>query len=162
MKKFIVACMFVGSVPILGDAHAVDGVTLFRENEEVYFSCETDGKKIISLCAAGNISPQNGYVKYRFGRLGRVEFVYPDFSDSPEGRFLISDIAEGNANFTHVKFRVDGCDYVIYDGFPGGLYVRKNGKEVANFVCNPASTYRLNTRAFRGIGTVNPVDSIDN
>jgi len=128
----------------------------------VYFSCKTEGGKTISLCAAGNTSPKSGYVQYRFGSSEEIEFKYPNLADAPFEKFSISDIAEGNVNFTHVKFKSSGYDYVIYDGFPSGIYIRKDGESIANFVCDPESTYRLNARALRGINTVSSVDGIDN
>lgn len=136
--------------------------TLCRPTEEVYFSCATRSERIISLCASGNISPNNGHVQYRFGGLGDIELQYPRVADVPFNRFFISDIHASGVSFTHVRFKSNGYDYVIYDGFPSGVYVLKDGRNVANHVCSSgAATYRLSPRAFRGITTVPPDDEID-
>ncbi|MFC0577638.1 hypothetical protein [Paraburkholderia solisilvae] len=134
--------------------------TLCQSHEEIYFSCASENK-IISLCASGNVSPENGYVQYRFGTPDRIELQFPDAPYSPSNRFLISDIVGGNLNFTHIKFKIDGYDYVIYQGFPSGLYVKKGGGFVKNLVCEPGVYQQLNRRVYRGIKTVPPVDDID-
>lgn len=134
--------------------------TLCRAHEEVYFSCPV-GQKIISLCASGNVSPKNGYIKYRFGAPDRLEFEYPAGSISPDGVFSISDIYGGNLNFVHVKFKSGDYDYVVYQGFPSGVYVRKRGGLISNFICDEGSYRQLSQRVFRGIRTVPPVAGVD-
>lgn len=37
----------------------------------------------------------------------------------------MSDISIGSLNFVQVKFRVGTYDYVIYQGSPSGVYVKK-------------------------------------
>lgn len=49
---------FAGSV-LFGVSAEAEERTLCQPHEEVYFSCETEGK-VISVCASGNISPDNG------------------------------------------------------------------------------------------------------
>lgn len=145
---------------IRASAHA-DETTLCQSFEEVYFSCPIGGK-IISLCASGNISPNNGYVQYRFGTPDYIELQFPSNSYSPKNRFLISDISDGNLSFTHIKFKSGEYNYVIYQGSPSGLYIKKNGKLVSNLVCEQGVYQQLSPRAYRGIRTVAPVDGIDN
>jgi hypothetical protein len=127
----------------------------------VYFSCPIY-KKIISLCASGNISPNNGYVQYRFGTADHIELEFPGKPYPPRNRFSISDISEGNLNFTHIKFNSGNYNYVVYQGFPSGVYVKKSGKLVSNLFCEKGIYQRISPRAFRGIKTVAPVDGIDN
>lgn len=138
-----------------------DETTLCGSSEEVYFSCLVD-KKIVSLCASGNISPANGYVQYRFGMPKAIELQYPELPRPPKNIFSISDIAAGNVSFTHVKFRSGAYDYVLYQGHPSGVYVVKGGRLVANHVCQAGDYASISPRAFRGIETVDPVDGIDN
>lgn len=140
-------------------AHAEEA-TLCRDHEEVYFSCSV-GKRIISLCACGNISPDKGYVRYRFGTSERVELQFPDVNQSSKDRFFISDISGGNLSFTHVKFKSGGYDYVIFEGILNGLYVKKDGKNIVRLACDPGIYQRLSQRAYRGIETVPPVEGID-
>lgn len=128
--------------------------------EEIYFSCPV-GHKVISVCASGNISPENGYVQYRIGRPGRVEFQYPKMPDPPRRNFAISDISGGNLNIVHLKFKSGSYNYVLYQGNVSGVYVKENGKIVANLMCGSGGYKTISPRAMRGIDTVPPVDGVD-
>ncbi|CAN0625838.1 protein of unknown function [Burkholderia multivorans] len=68
----VVALVAVG---VCASVHA-DEATLCQPHEEIYFSCLV-GRRIISLCASGNISPSNGCVQYRFGELNHVKLQFP-------------------------------------------------------------------------------------
>jgi len=138
-----------------------DEATLCKAHEEVYFSC-TSEKKIISLCASGNISPDNGYVQYRFGMADHIELEFPKRPYPPRNRFTISDISEGNLNFTHIKFNSGKFNYVVFQGFPSGIYIKKSGKLLSSRFCDKGIYQSVSPRAFRGIETVAPVDEIDN
>jgi hypothetical protein len=138
-----------------------DGATLCILHEEVYFSCPIGGR-VMSVCASGNISPDNGYVQYRFGRMGKIEHEFPGKPSPPRKTFSISDISEGNSRFTHLKFNTGRYHYVLYQGSPSGIYVKKDGKVVSNRNCDPGTAEPINPRAFRGIKTVEPIDGIDN
>jgi hypothetical protein len=140
-------------------SHA-DENTLCLPHEEVYFSCRSSGKTI-SLCASGNISPDNGYVRYRFGAINNIELEFPKKSLPPRKIFYISEIHEGNISSTHLKFQAGRYDYVLYQGDVSGIYVKRNYKTVSNRMCDLGSVQRLNHRAFRGIQTVAPIDEID-
>lgn len=134
--------------------------TMCSSFEEVYFSCPVKNK-IVSVCASGNVSPENGYVQYRIGRPGHVEFQYPSTPVVPKNRFSISDIFGGNLNIVHLKFKSGKYDYVIYQGDVSGVYVKKNGKRVVNLTCDAGDYQTISPRAKRGIETVPPVDDID-
>ncbi len=134
--------------------------TLCNPHEEIYFSCHF-GKKIASVCASGNISPRNGYVQYRFGRVGRIELVYPKLPYSPMNFFWISDIDKGSVKVKHLKFRPGRYDYVIYSGFPSGLYIKEDGKITSNLICDSGGYESISPRAFRGIPTKPPQGDID-
>ncbi len=149
------------SAALYGVGAYADEVTLCKLHEEVYLSCQSGGK-IISLCASGNISPKNGYVQYRFGTTDHIELEFPKKPYPPMHHFRISDISEGSLSFTHVKFRSGNYDYVLYQGFTSGVYIKKIGKLVSNLLCEKGDYQTISPRAFRGIETVAPVDGIDN
>lgn len=153
-KSFCLCLCFAG-VPTFADE-----MTLCDAHEEVYFSCHV-GSKVISVCAAGNISPKNGYVQYRFGNLNHVELEYPKLPYPPKRFFSISDIDLGNVRATHLKFKSGTYDYVVYSGFPSGLYIKKSGKMVSNLICESGSYQAISPRAFRGIPTVPARSGID-
>lgn len=134
--------------------------TLCHSFEEIYFSCYINNK-IVSLCAGGNLSPERGYVQYRYGEIDNIEFQYPKKYIPPRKHIEISDVVIGNIDLTHIKFRSGSYDYVIYQGFPSGLYVKHDGKLVFNHQCDDGIYQQLNQRIFRGLETVAPDSSID-
>lgn len=136
-------------------------ITLCQPHEEVYFSCRSNGS-ILSVCASGNISPDNGYVQYRFGQIEKIELEYPSKPYPPRKWFSIADISNGSLSFIHLKFNSGGYHYVLYQGDPSGIYVKRNGKIISNRTCNPGTYQPISPRALRGIKTVTPVDGIDN
>jgi hypothetical protein len=157
----VICCAVDLSAALYGFGAYADEVTLCKLHEEVYLSCQSEGK-IISLCASGNISPNNGYVQYRFGTTDHIALEFPKKRFPPMHHFRISDISEGSLSFTHVKFRSGNYDYVLYQGFPSGVYIKKSGKLVSNLLCEKGDYQTISPRAFRGIETVAPVDGIDN
>ncbi|NTX26553.1 hypothetical protein HT746_05275 [Burkholderia pyrrocinia] len=150
----------ISTLGIKGEAHAVE-ITLCQSHEEIYFSCSLGGK-IISLCASGNVSPNNGYVQYRYGVLDHIEIQFPNKPYPPNARFEISDISAGNLNYVHIKFKSGKYDYVIYQGSPSGVYIKKRGNLISNKICEQGEYRQLNQRIFRGIKTGPPVDGVDN
>ncbi|MGF6916696.1 hypothetical protein [Paraburkholderia sp. 40] len=159
--NFLAKEIFVYGVTLFSANAGAGEVTLCYPHEEVYFSCPTNGK-IMSVCAAGNISPDNGYVQYRFGKIGHVEIEFPEKPYPPEKWFSISDIQSGNLSFTHLKFSSGRYHYVLYQGFPSGIYVKKDGKIISNHICDVGVYQPISPRAFRGIKTAEPIDGIDN
>ena len=135
--------------------------TLCAPHEDIYFSCH-EGRKIISVCASGNISPVNGYVQYRIGRPNAIEMEYPDMPNSPKEHFYLSNISGGNLNFTHLKFTSSKYNYVVFAGDVSGVYVKKDGKTLANLRCEAGDYRRFSPKMSRGIKTVDPEDGIDN
>ena len=60
--------------PILFAAFAlkVSAAGLCQEYESTVFSCPA-GKKTISVCASKTVTPESGYVQYRFGSKENIE-----------------------------------------------------------------------------------------
>lgn len=159
-KKIAYALLFLSLIGARNCYARSEEETMCSSFEEVYFSCPVKNK-IVSVCASGNVSPENGYVQYRIGHPGHVEFQYPSAPVVPKNRFSISDIFGGNLNIVHLKFKSGKYDYVIYQGDVSGVYVKKNGKTVANLTCGAGDYKTISPRAKRGIETVPPVDDID-
>ncbi|VVE88359.1 hypothetical protein PBR20603_02308 [Pandoraea bronchicola] len=135
--------------------------TLCHSFEEIYFSCHINNN-IISLCASGNLSPERGYVQYRYGKIENIEFQHPkNPAPPPKKRIEISEITIGHIDFTNIKFRSDSYAYEIYQGFPSGLYVKHDGKLIFNHQCDVGIYQQLNQRIFRGLETVAPDSNID-
>ncbi|MEK6425318.1 MAG: hypothetical protein V4801_37555 [Burkholderia gladioli] len=140
-------------------AHADEGA-LCHQGEDVYFGCEAGGK-YISICAAGNSSPDRGYVQYRFGSPNKIELKYPKRRTPPGRMFELSHIYGGNLNFLHIKFKSGHFNYVVYRGFPSGVYVLKDGRLISNIACERGVSGGVNKHIFRGLITVPPVREID-
>ena len=52
--------------------------SLCSSTEQTFFSCRiANSVKIASVCGARNTSPSDGYLQYRFGLPGKIEFEYP-------------------------------------------------------------------------------------
>ncbi len=75
--------------------------------------------------------------------------------------FSISDIDKGSVKVKHLKFRPGRYDYVIYSGFPSGLYIKEDGKITSNLICDSGGYESISPRAFRGIPTKPPQGDID-
>lgn len=155
--NLFIALIILSATVRAEDKHFSSEEVMCYPHEEIYFSCPI-GDKVMSVCASGNISPQNGYVQYRFGRPGKPELEYPEQSEPPTDRFLITDFAGGSINSTHLKFKTAGYVYVIYQSATNGVYVKNNGKTVANFSCGGGHYQQINSRAMRGIKTAVPND----
>lgn len=94
--------------------------------------------------------------------IDEIELEFPKKPYPPRRWFSISDISEGNIMFTHLKFNSGQYHYVLYQGFPSGIYVKKDGKLISNRTCEPEAYQPISPRALRGIKTVAPIDGIDN
>lgn len=134
--------------------------TLCYAHEDIYFSCDT-GKKIISVCASGNIKSNRGYVQYRAGQPNSIELEYPNKPYPPKGLFSISDIIGGNLSSVHLKFESNKYNYVIYQSSVSGIYVKKNGKTISNLICRKGEYQEISPRAKRGIDLTDPIDDVD-
>ncbi|MGX6998920.1 hypothetical protein [Caballeronia sp. KNU42] len=144
------------------DGEFNNGKTLCAENEDIYFSCAlNDVHKIVSICAAKNTSPDNGYVQYRFGRSEKYELLFPEEFAPPIDRFSISDFYGGSLNSVHLKFKLGNYTYVVYQSATSGVYVVKNGRVVRNLSCDSGQYRQISPKATRGIKTVAPDENDD-
>ncbi|MGF6260799.1 hypothetical protein OKW49_001700 [Paraburkholderia youngii] len=65
-----------------------------------------------------------------------MEMEFPKKPLPSKQWFSISDIHEGGMNFTHLKFNAGRYRYVLYQGFPRGIYIKRDGKTVSNHICD--------------------------
>jgi hypothetical protein len=158
--KILIASIIFCNNAYADNAKPLPEETMCYPHEEIYFSCPI-GRNIVSVCASGNISPKNGYVQYRFGHPGKPDLQFPKGPYPPENRFSISDFSGGSVNSTHLKFKVGGYLYVVYQSATNGVYVKKNGKTVVNLSCDSGEYQQISPRAMRGIETVAPDDNDD-
>jgi hypothetical protein len=129
--------------------------TLCHDFEEVYMSCLISNK-VVSVCASGNISPRNGYVKYRFGTLGNIELEYPNKSIPPDDLFLIKVVNAGNNQETSLIFYNGIYSYELRRDARMRLIVEKNKKVISKLVCDEGQYQDFSPRMYRGIKAKQP------
>lgn len=133
--------------------------------EDVVFACRT-GAKLVSVCAAKELSRNRGSVQYRFGK--------PDSSDPlelmlPEDGPLAAKSATGeNVPFAGgggawLRFKKGAYTYTVYTGIgkwgpkgetreKAGLQVMQGGKSVASLKCTGPVTSQLGPEWFEKTG----------
>jgi len=93
MRTTLAAILCVLSIPLF--AHAQ---THCRKGEVDFFSCPvSEKKKVMSIC--GNIREtdeisKDSWVQYRYGRIGRVELIYPTEKDGSPTKFEGNDFVK--------------------------------------------------------------------
>lgn len=75
----------------------------------------TKGQKIFSLCASANLSQATGYLQYRAGTAGDIQFKYPEALENPHGIFSYSEAAHS----VEVDFSNGGYSYSISEQADG-------------------------------------------
>lgn len=138
--------------------------TLCIEGEDIYFSCPIlNKKKILSVCGAGNKSPLNGYVQYRYGTLDKLDFQYPGKLVAPKGIFKLVDVTQGSIKGGHLKFSNRNKFYVVTSIFPGGVYVEKDKKIILDDKCDHSGNNSFSYKASHGIdgASMDDVDDYD-
>lgn len=129
-------------------------------HEEAVFACATP-KGLAYVCGIppeGLSSRDAQYaapvtIQYRFGRPGKVEFVYPQTTTPPEKTFKFSSVAYSGGGEAHLSFENGGYEYILYDRmiagdwdnkghrahtFNTGVLVRKGGRVMSNLRCTGA------------------------
>lgn len=151
-KSFLFACLATGCLVLRADERkSLHGEeTLCHDFEEIYMSCRIDSK-IVSLCASGNTSPMNGYVKYRFGTIDNIELEYPTKSIPPSNIFNITEVNAGNDNEVNVYFKIRDFLYTVQKNTRMRLTVSKHGKILSKRVCSEGQYQDFSPRIFRGL-----------
>jgi hypothetical protein len=111
------------------------GGTLCRPDEQVFFNCAVAGRKgqkFVSLCGSQRLSEGEGYLQYRFGRIGAPELVFPAKRSHPRTAFRYSHYARYQVSRTVVAFTNKGAVYRIFDDYEGDIEpaVQEKGVEV--------------------------------
>ncbi|WP_244306233.1 PAAR domain-containing protein [Paraburkholderia lacunae] len=141
--------------------------TLCTAGEDVHFSCELDGvHKIASVCAAKNVSPDDGYVQYRYGTQSKLDFKYPSTLVSPRNTMSIIDVSRTAQGLgAHLKFKNGNYHYVVSNAFiPGEVYVAKNGKIIFDKICKGTDYIPFSEKAKNEVpwGALEKIDGLDN
>ena len=79
MKRKILVLAVIAAISNI--AYAEETVsTHCTNNELVLFSCTLKKHKTVSICASKDLSPNSGYMQYRFGKIGKIEITIPKSS----------------------------------------------------------------------------------
>lgn len=87
--------------------------SLCSADEEIIFSCKAK-RKTFEICASRDLSATAGYMQYRAGSNGKVQFVYPSQRVSPVGKFRFSLLAKAaQLSFQNGKFTYEITEQLI-------------------------------------------------
>jgi hypothetical protein len=92
-------------------------VSLCAQDEKTIWSCETTGRKIVSICGSRELTKERGYVQYRFGRPGRIELEYPRQRQNTQTAFQYFRYTRPLVTYLGLRFQTGGYDYEVYDNF---------------------------------------------
>jgi hypothetical protein len=94
--------------------------TLCAKDERVIFSCLVKRPaKIVSLCAAKDLTSDRGYLQYRFGLPGKIELEYPKDRQATQQKFQYMHYFRAQVDETEISFQINGYEYQIFDTYNG-------------------------------------------
>lgn len=120
MRPTVVMCscfllLFFTSQPTQRNSLCISG-------ERVIFSCSVKrSAKLMSLCAAQDVTRTRGYVQYRFGLPGKVELEYPTEKQGSQEKFEYYHYFRPQFDETEISFSSSGYNYVIFDDYNGEM-----------------------------------------
>jgi hypothetical protein len=94
--------------------------TLCAKDERVIFSCPLKRPaKIVSICAARNLTAGQGYLQYRFGLPGKIELEYPKDRKGTQEKFQYNHYFRARFDITSITFTIDDNEYSVHDDYNG-------------------------------------------
>lgn len=109
-----------GSSTTFAQSGALQPNTLCAKNERVIFSCRLRRPaKIVSVCAAKNLTRETGYLQYRFGLPGKIELEFPKERQGSQDKFQYTHYFRAQVDLTEIGFSVDGVNYSVFDDYNG-------------------------------------------
>lgn len=163
--------MLLGFDVLAKDPHIEIGATMCQEGEVVYISCALDGGPVqhdykgavASICAKKNVSPDQGYVQYRYGipsygyQKQKLELQYPEKQIPPKGIFkiYISSHPESYGNALVFQrdeyiYSFESLKYIDYR-----VVVRLSGRKIFDKRCTlPGKNYLID-KTYQGIESMN-------
>jgi hypothetical protein len=101
--------------------------------------------KIVSVCAAKDLTSERGYLQYRFGLPGKIELEFPKDRKGTQEKFQYTHYFRAQFDMTSINFTIDGYEYSVFDDYNGeekpavssqGVSVTAPGKpKEVSFVC---------------------------
>lgn len=130
----------IGSVCWAASASALAAGSHCTSAEETVFSCNL-GHKVVSVCASKPLTPESGYVQYRFGAIGKPELTFPKPSVLPKNVIQARTLMFSGGGGAYLRFNSGATSYLVYSaigkgwGTKDGIAVERNGKTVAHIDC---------------------------
>jgi len=118
--------------------------SLCRADEKVLFACTTKAR-LVSVCAARDLSPKAGYLQFRYGSPGSSEMIA-----WPEARYPRQDVTKGNVYLAgtlgrYLRFTMDQTSFVVFSvpGKSNGLVIEHNKVIQKKIVCRQTTVADL-------------------
>jgi hypothetical protein len=138
MLTFAVFSALATATTVASAANALV-LSLCDKPEQTVWSC-TAGRQVYSVCASPTVTANSGYVQYRAGMPGNVEFRFPAGKQHPLGHFGYVVLANGAS----LGFNNGGYVYVINEPLTGQttISVTTPNGDTQNMPCR-TSTHSL-------------------
>lgn len=141
MPSLALACLACAP---LSPAVAQVEQSLCSAEEKVLFACATK-ERLLSICAARDLSPKAGYVQFRYGYPGSKEMIA-----WPEARYPRQDVTKGNVYLfgklgTYMRFTMDQTSFVVFSvgGKRSGLVIEQNNVIEKKIICRQTTVSDL-------------------
>lgn len=109
--------------------------------------------RIVSVCGSADPGALNGYLQYRFGRIGHIEMQYPSMQEGSARQFRFYHYGRYRVERLGLIFRRRNFEYTTYSHYEGdekpektliGLTVsRDDGRTVSDLRCTLPLVDRL-------------------
>lgn len=139
VKRITIQALFISSMVFTSISTASD---LCKKYERMLFTCDI-GKKNASICASENISPTEGYIKYRYGKsIESIELEYPLTQRAPKEAFSFAESGYAKGREIQLSFSISSYTYTLdlqshsYGSDWSGIVVEKNKEKISELKCN--------------------------
>jgi hypothetical protein len=94
--------------------------SLCFSDEQVIFTCTVkDNTKVVSLCASKKFSRLDGFLMYRFGRIGKVELEFPSSKKNSLDKFRYAHYLRAQVDRIEVTFTNAEFHYTVFYYYEG-------------------------------------------
>lgn len=122
----------------LQPAFAQAEANLCKAEEKVLFNCALEDR-LVSVCAAANISPKTGYVQLRYGLPEQIEIELPETRDTRKGIYKGALFFSGYLG-AYLRFDIDRTSFIVFNlpGRSSGMVIEKNKAMWGRYMCHGA------------------------
>ena len=96
--------------------------SLCRNEEQIIFSCAVArSPRIVSICGSKLLDHRNGYLQYRFGRVGAVELQFPRDRANTQIAFRYAHYFRAQVDRTEITFHNQNYTYVLFSYYENDI-----------------------------------------